>query len=62
MSTQTLTKKIETIEKELKKLAQPKSIIPKMYVDEHLLQHASKAIFDFDIEKYVTPQDVKRWK
>lgn len=62
MLTQTLIKKIEKIEKELKELKKPKSILGKIYVDSDILKQASKTLFDFDIEKFVTKKDIKLWK
>ena len=61
MTTQALIKKIEKIEKELIKFKQPKSILGKIYVDEKILKQASKTLFDFDIEKFVSKKDLK-WK
>ena len=62
MITQTLIKKVERLEKELKELKKPKSILGKLYVDSEILKQASKALFDFDIEKFVTKKDIKLWK
>jgi hypothetical protein len=61
-STRELIKKIKKIEKELKILKEPHSILGKMNVDETIIKHASQALFDFDIEKYVTKKDLKAWK
>lgn len=60
MTTQTLIKKIEKVEQELAELKKPKSILGKLYVDEKILKQASKAIFDFDIEKFVSKKDLKK--
>lgn len=62
MTTQALIKKITKIEKDLAGLIQPKDIFGKMQVDEEILKKAKKAIFDFDIEKFVSKKDVKSWK
>lgn len=62
MTTQALTKKIEKIEKEILLLKEPKSILAKIHVDKELIQKAKKALFDFDIEKFVTKKDLKAWK
>lgn len=62
MITQAIIKKIEKLEKELKELKKPKSILGKLYVDSEILKQASKALFDFDIEKFVTKKDIKLWK
>lgn len=61
MTTQTIIKKIEKLERELKELKKPKSILGKLYVDSDILKQASKALFDFDIEKFVTKKDIKLW-
>ena len=57
-----LVKKIEKIEKELVELKQPKSISGKIFVDFEILKTAKKALFDFDIEKFVSKKDLKLWK
>ncbi|MBI5683370.1 MAG: hypothetical protein HZC45_09490 [Deltaproteobacteria bacterium] len=57
MTTQAIIKKIEKLERELKELKKPKSILGKLYVDSDILKQASKALFDFDIEKFVTKKD-----
>lgn len=62
MNTQTLIKKVEKIEKELKEIKKPKSILGKIYVDAKILSQASKALFDFDIEKFVSKKDLKLWR
>jgi len=62
MTTQTILKKIEKIEQELTQLQQPKSILGKFEVDSATLKKASKALFDFDIEKFVTKKDLKIWR
>ncbi|MBU4298816.1 hypothetical protein KJ636_02140 [Patescibacteria group bacterium] len=62
MTTQMLVKKIEKIEKELVELKQPKSISGKIFVDFEILKTAKKALFDFDIEKFVSKKDLKLWK
>ncbi len=62
MTTQTLIKKIEKIEKELSEFKQPKSILGKIYIDSEIFKKASKALFDFDIEKFISKKDLKLWK
>lgn len=62
MTTKTLIKKIEKLEKELKEIKMPKKILGKVFVDKKLLEKAKKALFDFDIEKFVTKKDLKSWK
>lgn len=59
---QTIIKKIEKIEHELQQLKQPKSILGKITVDSKVIKKASKALFDFDIEKFVTKRDLNSWK
>ncbi len=61
MANQTLVKKIGRIEKELKELKKPKSILGKVYVDSEILKKAKKALFDFDIEKFISKKDLKIW-
>lgn len=62
MTTKTIEAKIEKLEKELKEIKMPKKILGKVYVDEKLLEKAKKALFKFDIEKFVTQEDLKSWK
>ena len=62
MTMQTIIKKIEEIEHELQELKQPKSILGKVVVDSTIVKKAKKALFDFDIEKFVTRKDLKSWK
>jgi len=62
MTTQILIEKIKKIEQELIKIKQPKSILGKIHVDEKILEQTKKAIFDFDIEKFVSKKDLKKWK
>ncbi|TSC75428.1 MAG: hypothetical protein G01um101430_270 [Parcubacteria group bacterium Gr01-1014_30] len=62
MTTQALTQKIEKLEKEILLLKEPKSILAKVHVDEELVQKAKKALFNFDIEKFVSKKDLKAWK
>ena len=62
MNTKTLTKKIEKLEKELEEIKMPKKILGKIFVDEKLLEKAKKALFNFDIEKFVTKKNLKSWK
>lgn len=62
MTTKTLEKKVEKLEKELKEIKMPKKILGKIYVDEKLLEKAKKALFKFDIEKYVKKEELKLWK
>ena len=62
MNTKTLTKKIEKLEKELEEIKMPKKILGKIFVDEKILEKAKKALFNFDIEKFVTKKNLKSWK
>lgn len=62
MSTQTLIEKIEKIEQELTNFKKPKQVLGKIYIDQEILKKAKKAIFDFDIEKFITKKDLKLWK
>jgi len=62
MNTKTLTKKIEKLEKELEEIKMPKKILGKIFVDEKILEKAKKALFNFDIEKFVKKKDLKSWK
>lgn len=62
MNTQLLGKKIEKIEEELYTLTHPQPILPKMQVDDAILEQAQQALFDFDIDEFVTKKDVQRWK
>jgi hypothetical protein len=62
MTTETLIKKVEKLEKELKEIKMPKKILGKVFVDKKLLEKAKKALFNFDIEKFVTKKDLKSWK
>lgn len=62
MTTKTLIEKVEKLEKELKEIKMPKKILGKVYVDEKLLEKAKKALFKFDIEKYVKKEELKSWK
>ncbi|HLX11207.1 MAG TPA: hypothetical protein VKS81_00205 [Bacteroidota bacterium] len=62
MTNQLILQKLKRIEKELRVLRQPKAIVPKMIVDEGILRQATGAIFDFDIEKFVTAKDLRAWK
>ncbi len=62
MNHQTLIKKIEKIEKELTEFKKPKSVLGKIYVDPKTLKQAVKALFDFDIEKFVSKKDLKLWR
>lgn len=62
MTIQAITQKLEKIEQELKELKQPKSILGKLTIDERILKNASRALFDFDIEKFVAKKDLKSWK
>ena len=59
---QTIIKRIEGIEQELKEMKRPKSILGKLTVNSKLIKKASKALFDFDIEKFVTKRDLNSWK
>ena len=40
----------------------PKKVLGKIFVDEKLLEKAKKALFNFDIEKFVTKKNLKSWK
>lgn len=62
MTTETLIKKIEKLEKELKEIKMPKEILGKVFVDEKILEKAKKAFFNFDIEKFVKKKELKSWK
>lgn len=62
MTIQAIIKKIEKIEQEMQQLKQPKSILGKIAVDSKVIKKASKALFDFDIEKFVTKRDINLWK
>jgi len=57
MTTKTLIKKVEKLEKELREIKMPKKILGKVFVDEKILEDAKKALFDFDIEKFVNKYD-----
>ena len=61
-TTEKLVKKVESIEKELKKIQEPHSILGKMHVDDMLIRQDSRSLFYFDIEKYVSKKDLKAWK
>ena len=61
-TTKELSRKIKKIEKELSILREPHSVLGKMRVDEETIKQASQALFDFDIEKYVSKKDLKSWK
>ena len=58
MTTQAIIEKIEKIGQEMQQLKQPKSILGKVFVDSTVVKKAKKAIFDFDIEKFVTKRDL----
>jgi uncharacterized protein (UPF0335 family) len=62
MTLDALIKKVEKLEKELKEIKMPKKVLGKIFVDKKLLEKAKKALFDFDIEKFVTKKDLKSWK
>lgn len=62
MTTKILIKKIEELEKEIRKVKMPEKILGKVFVDEKILEKAKKALFNFDIEKYVSKKDLKSWK
>jgi uncharacterized protein (UPF0335 family) len=62
MTLKTLIKKVEKLEKELKEIKMPKKVLGKIFVDKKLLEKAKKALFNFDIEKFVTKKDLKSWK
>lgn len=54
--------KIKKIEKEILELKQPQLILSKVYVDADIIKQASKNLFDFDIEKFISKKDLKLWK
>jgi len=62
MTLETLIKKVEKLEKELKEIKMPKKVLGKIFVDKKFLEKAKKALFNFDIEKFVTKKDLKSWK
>lgn len=62
MTTKTLIEKIEKLEKEIKEIKMPKKILGKIFVNEKILKKAKKALFDFDIEKFVKKKELKLWK
>ncbi|MDI6767831.1 MAG: hypothetical protein QME52_13505 [Bacteroidota bacterium] len=62
MTIETLNKRVKKIEKELRLLKQSKMVFTKVRVDEALLLQVKKACFDFDVERFVTQNDLKRWK
>jgi uncharacterized protein (UPF0335 family) len=62
MTLETLIKRVEKLEKELKEIKMPKKVLGKIFVDKKLLEKAKKALFNFDIEKFVTKKDLKSWK
>jgi hypothetical protein len=62
MTTQLLLEKIKKLEKELKEIKMPQKILGKVFVDEKILKKAKKALFDFDIEKFVKKKELKSWK
>jgi hypothetical protein len=59
MTTQLLLEKIKKLEKELKEIKMPQKILGKVFVDEKILKKAKKALFDFDIEKFVKKKELK---
>lgn len=59
MMRNTLIQKIEKIEKEITEMKKPKSILGKIFVDKKILKKAKKALFDFDIEKFVSKKDLR---
>jgi hypothetical protein len=62
MTTQALLEKIKKLEKELKEIKTPKKFLGKVFVDEKLLEEAKKALFNFDIEKFIKKKELKSWK
>lgn len=58
MATKTINGKLRVHEKAKK----PKNGEIKIFVDSVILKKASKALFDFDIEKYVSKKDLQAWK
>ncbi len=59
MSTKTINSKYRA---EPEKSKKSKNGQIKIYVDSTILKKASKALFDFDIEKYVSKKDLRAWK
>ncbi len=62
MNIKTLERKVNRLEKEISKLKQSNQIFAKMDIDTNLIEKASKMLFDFDIEKYVSKKDIAQWK
>jgi hypothetical protein len=62
MTTQALLEKIKKLEKELKEIKTPQKFLGKVFVDEKLLEEAKKALFNFDIEKFIKKKELKSWK
>lgn len=62
MATETLIKKVEKLEKELKKIKFPEKLLGKVFVDEKILEKAKKALFNFDIEKFIKKKELKSWR
>jgi len=62
MTTKTLIQKVEKLEKELREIKMPKKILGKVFVDEKILEKAKRALFDFDIEKFIKKGELKSWK
>jgi hypothetical protein len=62
MTTQALLEKIKKLEKELKEIKTPQKFLGKVFVDEKILEEAKKALFNFDIEKFIKKKELKSWK
>ena len=58
-----ILKRIKKLEQEIGELKKPKSILGTMHVNDSVMQQASKALFDFDIESFISLGDLKKpWK
>ena len=63
MMLQTLIKKVNKLEKEVASLKKPTSTLGTIHVNDSIIKQASKALFDFDIESFVSKNDLKKkWK
>jgi hypothetical protein len=61
MTVQTLAKKVSLLEKKIISLEMPSSVLVKLFVDEEVIDKAKKAVFDFDIDKFVSAKDLNLW-
>lgn len=43
-------------------MKKPKNILGKVRVDDKVIKQAKKALFNFDIEKYISKKDLLVWK